>query len=240
MTTRRLAASALLISLLAAAAPGAARPGGWGSPGWGSPRWGSPGWGSPTYGGWGQSRQSDRDDREGRVDSDQFMADGVADQLGHGPVIVAEAAGGTADARDQAAYEAAVVDQLIKAGYDTAKPDPEGGQVVELRIVRDVLVPEEQKRKPVSGEVSVGTGTYGSSVGMAVALDFTKPKKALVSTRMELRLKDRATGKALWEGHAQIATREDDSHWSDQAIATRLAAALFSHFPEGATRVASR
>jgi hypothetical protein len=152
-------------------------------------------------------------------------------------VSVTAAPGGTASARDEAAYEAAIVDQLVKAGYDTTKPDPAGGQVVELKILRDTVVPEEQKRKPVSGETSVTVSNRGTGVGMALNLDFTKPKKALVSTRLDAQIKDRTGGTVLWEGHATITTREGDSHWTEQAIATRLAAALFDHFPNASTAV---
>jgi hypothetical protein len=177
------------------------------------------------------------DSREGKVDAESFVAENGKPQLGHGVVSVTAAPGGTASASDEAAYEAAIVDQLVKAGYDTTKPDPAGGQVVELKILRDTVVPEEQKRKPVSGETSVTVSNRGTGVGMALNLDFTKPKKALVSTRLDAQIKDRTGGTVLWEGHATITTREGDSHWTEQAIATRLAAALFDRFPNASTAV---
>jgi hypothetical protein len=235
MTAIRPSSLALLIGALTCAMPALAQPG-WGGSGWGRSR-----------GDWGRSSfpssasASSRDDREGKVDADQFAADDAGDALGHGPIAVTTGPGSSADASDQAVYEAAVIDQLVKAGYDTIKPDPAGGQIAELRIVRDVLVPQEQKRKPVSGEATVGVSNYGSMVGMAVAVDLSKPKKALISTRLEARVRDRATGKPLWEGRAEMATREGDSRWGEQAIATRLAAALFAGFPgQGDGKVASR
>jgi len=161
------------------------------------------------------------------------MADDAAALLGKGPVMVTTLAGSTATGSDQATYEAALIDQLIKAGYDTTNPKPESGQIVEIRVIRDTVVPEEEKRKPVSGAMSVGVSNYGSMVGMAVAVDLTKPKKALISTRLEAKVKDRATDKVLWEGRADIDTRQDDEHWTEQDIAGRLAAALFEHFPSG-------
>lgn len=212
-----------------------------------SPSLAQPGWG---MGGWGHSRldgprssraSSSEDSREGKVQVEQFAADDAGDKLGHGPIAVTSPPDATEDASGMAVYEAAIIDQLVKAGYDTVKPDPEGGQIVELRIMRDVLVPQEARRKPVSGEMMAGVSNRGSMTGMAIAVDLTKPKKALVSTRLEARVKDRATGAPLWEGRAQIATREGDSRWSDQAIATRLAAALFEHFKAGQeNEVASR
>jgi len=237
MSICRLTSVAVLIAALAATTPATAQPG-----------WGRSGWGASPYGGWGASRMparsTARDSREERVDAAHFVADDAGDALGHGPIAVVAAPedGGAAQTPgDRAYYEAAVIDQLVKAGYDTRTSDPEGGQVAELRIVREMLVPQEEKRKPVSGEAMVGVSNRGTMTGMAIAVDLSKPKKALISTRLEARLRDRATGKALWEGRAEIATREGDSKWSDQAIAGRLAAALFANFPDPSDdRVASR
>ena len=196
--------------------------------------WGGPGgdfggsWDHGPYRGGPSNRQ---DPREGRMSSEGFAADGAAAVLGFGHIAITTVPGGTEDGRNQATFEAAIIDQLAKSGYDTATADPAGGQITELRVTRNVLVPEEAKRNPVSGEMSMGVSNHGSMMGLGIAVDLTKPKKALISTRMELRILDRGNGKPLWEGRADIATREEDPHWSEQAIATRLAAALFTHFP---------
>ncbi len=229
-----------LLVLAAASASTAANARGY----WGS-AFGGPfgrGYGDPFGDRWDQPRlNSGPDSREGKVDADTFVSQGALAQLGHGKIAIVAAPGTTADASDEAAYEAALIDQLVKAGYDTASPDPAGGQVVELRIVRDTLVPEEQKRKPVSGEASIGVSNYGTSYGLAIGVDLSKPRKALLSTRLEAQIKDRASGATLWEGHASIDTRDGDDRWNEQAIATRLAAALFDGFPaDAATQVAAR
>ncbi|HWJ70070.1 MAG TPA: hypothetical protein VNS79_08495 [Sphingobium sp.] len=231
MSACRLTSLALVIAALAAAAPALAQPG------WGRPGWGQSGWGSSIRGGsrLGSARNLD-DSREGRVDAAHFVADDADGALGHGPIaLVAPQEQGSNDistGSERAYYEAAVIDQLVTAGYNTTTPDPDGGQVAEVRIIRETLVPPEGKRKPVSGEVMVGASNRGTMTGMAIGIDLSKPKKALVSTRLEARLRDRVTGKPLWEGHAEIVTRDGDSHWTDQAIATRLATALFTHFPD--------
>ena len=49
------------------------------------------------------------------------------------------------------AYAAAVDDRLASLGYQTATTAAAAGQVVELRVTRDVVMPEEGKRNPVSG-----------------------------------------------------------------------------------------
>ena len=198
--------------------------------GWGEGRGeGGPGWES----GW--SHTSPRDaataSREGRVEVERFVADGAAPALAHGPIAVTAAPGGTPDAREEAIYEAAIIDQLAKAGYDTLTPAPQSGQISEITITRDVVRPEEARKNPVSGSMTLGASNRGSMMGMAIAVDLTKPKKALLSTRLELRIRDRVTGKPLWEGRASIITRDEDPHWDQQAIAIRLAASLFEHFP---------
>ena len=86
-------------------------------------------------------------------------------------------------------------------------------------------------RKPVSGEMAVGVSNRGTMMGLGINIDLTKPKGALVSTRLEARIKDRTSGAVLWEGRADILTRQGDARWSDQKIAERLAAALFEGFP---------
>jgi len=224
MSASRFASSVLVLGALACAVPALAQPG------WGN-RWGSR-LDDPRSARLASS--SGPDNREGKVDAAHFFAEDVGEALGVGAVAVTHIPGTAADSSDQAIYEAAMIDQLVKAGYDTQKPDPEGGQVVELRIARDVLVPQEAKRKPVSGEAMVGMSNRGSMMGMAVNVDLSKPRKALVFTRMEARLIDRATGKALWEGRAEMATREGDDRWTQQAIATRLSAAMFEGFPHKA------
>jgi len=193
-----------------------------------------PGWNRPDRIDWRGSRDAGTGYREGHVDTDSFVARDALATLGHGAITVTAGDGSAADQGDQAAYEAAVVDQLVKAGYETAAPDPQGGgQVAEVRIVRDVLLPEEAPHRPVSGTGTLGISNRGSFMGLGINVDLTKPKKALVSTRLEARLRDRATDRVLWEGRAEMATRDGDSRWTQQAIATRLASALFEDFPRG-------
>jgi hypothetical protein len=211
--------------VLTALQPAAARPGSWG--GAGTMR----GWGESAFPAERSALDRTRDSREGRIDADSFIAENAAAILGHGEIVVTTQSDSVADARDSADYEAAMVDQLVKAGYDTSAPAPDRGQIAEIRISRAVLVPEEPKRKPVSGEMSAGVSNHGTMMGMAIFVDLSKPRKALQSTRLEATIRDRASGKALWEGHAEIATREGDARWTNQAIAARLAGALFKDFP---------
>lgn len=198
-----------------------------GGPGWGGPGWDGPGWPDrPSAQGPGRA--------EGKVEVSTFVAEGEqAAALGKGAVAVIEApaGGGLADARELATYEAAVIDGLARIGYDTARPDPQGGQLAEVRVLHSEAQPAETPRKPVSGEMMMGVSNRGSMMGMAINVDMTKPRGALIATRLEARIKDRASGAVLWEGRADILTRQGDARWNDQKIADRLAAALFEGFP---------
>lgn len=227
---------AVLVLTAAVSAPAMARPGGFGAPGWGDPMWG-------PRDDWQRSRNSGP--AEGKVEVTRFTADDVAPGvLGSGVVSVgASPAAGEMSEFELKTYEAAVIDSLAAAGYQTAAPAGAAGQTVELRVSHDVVVPEEGPKKPVSGAMEVGVNSRGGSMmGMALNVDLSKPRKALVSTRLEARILDKASGKVLWEGRADIVTREGSDKWTDSAIAERLSRALFEGFPgkSGETKVSSR
>lgn len=193
---------------------------------WPGGGWGGPGWGPGAYG----AGSSSSDSREGKVSVDRFVAPDAGAAIRQAHIAVVAAPGGSGDGRESATFEAAVIDQLAKAGYDTINPDSRGGLVTEVHTARDVIEPEEVRHGPVSGEMEAGVSNRGSYLGGGIAIDMTKPRKALIDTRLEITIRDRASGKSLWEGRADIVTREGDSHWSDTAVANRLAAALFEHF----------
>jgi hypothetical protein len=193
--------------------------------------WGRTGWDSPqTRPDFRRPADASGAKREGRVTAAHFVAEGQREHLGKGVAAIVAAPGGSVVGAGQAAFEAAVEEQLVRAGYDTATRAPDGGQIAEVRVVRDIAVPAQQKRSPVSGEASVGLSNHGSAMGVAINVDMTKPRTALLATRMETRILDRATGQVLWEGRAAIETRDGDPHWTDQEIAARLAGAMFENF----------
>jgi hypothetical protein len=78
----------------------------------------------------------------------------------------------------------------------------------------------------------MGISNRGSAYGLAVNVDLTKPRTALIGTRLDTRIVDKTSGKVLWEGYATIATREGDDKWPDYRIAGKLASALFDGFPK--------
>lgn len=195
---------------------------------WGGSRWGhEPGWAARSN----RSAPS----LEGMVDVARFRADGIDPAaLIKGAIVVIQMPGQDAatDPRLNATFQAAVETQLIGAGYQALPGDAApSDQIAEVRIVRSEAQPAEGKRDSVSGEMSVGVSNRGSMLGMAVQIDGTKPKKALIETRLETRIRDRSSGEVLWEGRAAIYTRDGDERWNDDAIAARLAGALFDGFP---------
>jgi hypothetical protein len=168
-----------------------------------------------------------------KVDVEAFRAADAAALLGKGPITVAAASGAEAEWK-LPIYEAAVVDQLAKLGYDTAVSGAEGGQIAQIGITHDMVVPEEAKRKPVSGAMEVGVSNRGNYSALALNIDLSKPRKAIISTRLDVRIRDKASGRVLWEGHAEAQTREDDDGLDNGAVATRLASALFARFEDAA------
>lgn len=226
----------VVVTCLAAAAatgPVLARPGGWGSPAWGGGMRPGP---EPV----GSGRPQRDRGNEGRITVNRFVAEGdAAAALGHGLIVVSSQSAGAefSGPGDRAAFEAAVIDRLIKAGYDTATVRPAGGQIAELRVTRTVVEPAAPQRKPVSGEAALEVGNRGTAYGLAVNVDLSKPLPPLVSTRLEARIRDRVTSQVLWEGRATVATREGDGRWQDQDIAARLAEALFDGFPRAADSI---
>ena len=155
----------------------------------------------------------------------------LAAELGSGSIEVLASADGDGTA---AVFEAAVLDRLVAAGYDTAMPPGQSGQVTELRVLRREVGSAEPARKPVSGAMDVGIGNRGSWVGMAIDVDMSKPRGPLVATRLEARIRDRASNELLWEGRAELVTRDDDRGETDDGLAGKLAKALFADFPNPA------
>lgn len=228
VSARTLLASSLVFSLLAAT-PALARPGGFGGYGMGMGGWDDDGWGRSRY----PAGARTAGPAEGHVEISRFVVEGeAAAALGKGAVAVTGAPTGSGvESRELATYEAAVIDQLAQLGYRTDGRADDAGQVVELHIAHDTVVPQEEKRSPVSGEMAVGVSNRGTAYGMALNVDLTKPRAALIASRLEVRIRDKASGNVLWEGRADINTREGDDKWSQGVIANRLAAALFDGFP---------
>jgi hypothetical protein len=200
--------------------------------------WGrEPGWGGESR--WQRDRVVRGPERaEGKVEVATFVSDGAdAAMLGKGGIVVipAQAGPGSDDPRAVAVFESALLDQLASHGYDSTVGRHNAPQTAEIRLLRDVAVPQEEPHRPVSGEMSTTIGTRGSGFGLALNVDLSKPRAAMISTRLEARIRDAASGAVIWEGHAEMLSREGSERWTDQEIAAKLSAALLRDFPRAGT-----
>lgn len=223
-----------------AAAPAMAQGWGGGFGGYGGGDYGWDGYGSRGIGGPG--RASSRSSQpSSRIDVTSYRSADALALLGKGKIVIAGVDAPAEDLEQGAdtpspdklpVYEAAVVDALVGHGYDT-QTATDAGQIAEVAVSHQVVVPEEIKRSPVSGAMSTMVSNRGSGVALGLAVDLSKPAKAIVSTRMDVRIRDKASGRVLWEGHAEGMAREGEGGLDDGAMAARLAKALFARFPEG-------
>jgi hypothetical protein len=192
--------------------------------------WARPGWSGESD--WDRASPRRMPSLEGRIDVARFRAEGTSLEPS-GPIAVGPMAGeaGLTDPRINATFQAAVESKLLASGFAASPSGASQGPIAEVRVIRSEAAPAEEKRKPLTGEMSMGVSNHGTMLGLGLRYDATKPKRALLSTRLETRIKDRSSGAVLWEGRAEIVTREGDDRWDDQAIADKLAKVLFEGFP---------
>lgn len=195
--------------------------------------------------GWGQDHRFERTGSfrpervEGKVEVNTFVSEGgAAATLGKGTIAMVPASAGAGSEAEASlrVFESALLDQLASHGYDTASHASVAAQTAEVRLVRDVAVPEEAPHKPVSGEMTVGMSNRGSMMGMALAVDLSKPRKAMVSTQLEARIRNAADGAVIWEGRAEMLTRDGSGQWTEARVAEKLAIALLDRFPAARER----
>jgi hypothetical protein len=148
--------------------------------------------------------------------------------LGRGAIAVEPAAGQDGNSLEFGSYAGAISRQLGLLGYTSGTSSSR--QVAMLRIERRSLRPD-RTRAPVSVGVGGSTGSYGSGVGLGIGLDLSGPPPQLVETLLAVTIRDRASGKALWEGKAAFTVRATSPLATTQLGAAKLAEALFKGFP---------
>lgn len=150
--------------------------------------------------------------------------------LGRSGITVEPAAGLDGNSLEFGSYASAVAQQLSLLGFSEAATGGTSPQVAVLRIERHVWRPG-RARGPVSVGVGGSTGTYGSGAGVGIGLDLSGPPPEMVETLLGVTIKDRASGKVLWEGKATFSVRASSPLASTQLGAAKLAEALFKGFP---------
>lgn len=165
----------------------------------------------------------------GPVEVTRFHAADMA-ALGHGTIRV-EPSPGQADDLEFRAYAGAVMRELARLGYTEPLPGEIGsGQIAMLSLERQRFRPQRS-----SGPVSVGlggaTGSYGSGVGVGLGFNLSGPPPEQVETRLAVTIRERASGKALWEGRAAFTVRADSPMAQTSLGSAKMAEALFKGFP---------
>jgi hypothetical protein len=149
-------------------------------------------------------------------------------QLAQGSIAVQPAPGSPEASIEQRTYESAVARELGRIGYSGVGPS--GSQVAEVRLMRRSWQPE-RRRGPVSVGVGGGGGSWGSFGGVGVGLDLSPPPKGQIETLLGVMIKERSTGRTLWEGRAEALVPVDSPLAAADVSAARLAEALFRDFP---------
>lgn len=147
-----------------------------------------------------------------------------------GAAVVVEAAEGADTASIEGRlWQQAVERELAAAGFGSATPGA-ADAVAEVRIER-ATQRREKARGPVSVGVGGSTGSYGGGVGLGVGINLGGGPKEYVLTRLSVRIRDRRTGEALWEGRAESREKATAKEASAAIAAPRMAHALFAGFP---------
>lgn len=153
--------------------------------------------------------------------------------LGRGTISVS-LADGPKDELAQAAYVAAVSEQLGRIGYTVVPQGRSAEQSASIRTSRAAIAaPDPARRGPVSVGMGGQTGGWGSGVGLGVGINLGGGQRGPnVTTELSVRIND-ATGRSLWEGRAQMATAVKSPYSQVGLNARTLASGLFRDFPGG-------
>lgn len=147
-----------------------------------------------------------------------------------GAAVIIEALPGYDPASlEDGVWRNAVARELGAAGFGSATPGAADG-IAEVRVERETMR-RDRARGPVSVGVGGSTGSYGSGVGLGVGLNLGGGPRELVLTRLSVRIRDRVTGEALWEGRAESRENAKAKDAAPALAAPRLARALFTGFP---------
>lgn len=153
--------------------------------------------------------------------------------IGQGSVFVDSAPSIDGGTLADAPYKAAVARQLAQLGYveaDRASAD----LIAQVKVERYTTGTDLPKRGPVSVGVGGSTGSYGSGVGLGIGINLGgKKNRENLGTELAVMLRDKASGKAVWEGRAEMEVARGSELAAEGAAASILADALFRDFPGG-------
>jgi len=165
----------------------------------------------------------------GPVEVTRFIAPDAA-SLGRGTIAIAAAPGMDETSLEYRSYAVAVSRELARVGYSEAAPGAAAAQTAEIGLARNRYQPG-RTGSPVSVGLGGATGSYGTGVGLGIGINLSGPPPEQVDTELSVRIRDSATGKALWEGRASFTVSAKSPLAETQLAAAKMAAALFRDFP---------
>ncbi len=130
-------------------------------------------------------------------------------------------------------YSDIVAGELTHLGFTRAQ----GAGTSELTV--SVMVDRGTRPDPNSGGSSISFGIGGGSFGrrsavgggVGTTVPLSHDQRFIVGTRMQVQIKRRSDGTAIWEGRAMTEAKGQSPDASPQAAVTKLAHALFTGFP---------
>jgi len=148
--------------------------------------------------------------------------------LGRGGIAVEPAPGQDGSNLEWQTYRGAVMHELAGLGYVEAAPGS-GAQIALLTLSRRTFQPGGSS--PVSVGLGGSTGSYGSGVGLGVGINLAPKPAAEVETTLAVTIRERASGRPLWEGRASFTVSAKSPLAATALGAPKMSAALFQGFP---------
>lgn len=137
------------------------------------------------------------------------------------------------DSLELATYSDIVAGELTHLGFTRAQ----GAGTSELTVSVMIDRGTRPDPRPSGGAISFGIGgaSFGRHTGVGGDVGTTVPigqhERFLVGTRMQVQIKRRSDGTAIWEGRAMTQAKAQSADASPQAAVAKLAHALFTGFP---------
>ena len=146
-------------------------------------------------------------------------------------VFVSDAPSSEESGLSSSAYKRAVASELNRLGFAEAGGDA-AGLIAEVRLERFQIAAENRRRGPVDVGVGGSTGSYGSGVGLGIGINLGGGGSGeRVGTELGVMLKDKSTGKTVWEGRAQFTVSPKSELAAADRNAQIIAEAMFREFP---------
>lgn len=163
----------------------------------------------------------------GPVEVTRFVSTAQQQRLGSGPIFVEAVAEQGADPEVLRAFQGAVARELVRLGYRETARDG-AAQIAQVRLSQGIT---GTRRSPVTVGGGGSVGSYGSGAGIGIGINLGRGNTEKLSTRLEVRINDAASGQSLWEGRAAFDVASSSLLADSAQNASVMAEALFRSFP---------